>query len=563
VLLVPLLPLGMVIGVSAPLFSLFVIPHLICLLSAVYISIVPLFRKSSALFAILALFAFAIFIIGILPITSRDALIHHLAVPRLWINAGKITEISWNPWSYYPMLIQCAYAWFELVGLDRLTSLYHALYLFILAGTVAQYLITLEYSIFTARAGFFLTLTLPICEKLGITPLVDLPLALFSTQAVCIGSFLASMPSKRSLWISFGAALGLTVSTKPNGFLAAVSIALALLLQLAREKTAINKFFLGGVLSVVIACAIFSPWAVRSYEWTGNPMYSIAGSRSKGGEKIINYSKVPPMSALQSRAAIYGESITDIILLPVRIFIEGKDNIPQNFDGVLSPLLLCAFLLPRKRKNGSALSFHYFYALIFLLLAILLGPARVRYLAPAYGSWIILTATFLETVPQLLRLLAIWAHIALGFFYLCHYEKRSGAITYFTNAELGPNQYLSEQIPEWDMIQFINNNLPADSKTYLVLTGNKFYYYNRPVITSGYQSEQLLVSLIMSSANSGDLKIHFKEQGITHLLAEASRTRVTLQSLLPDEKKQLWNEFVAADLEEQHQSNDFILWKVK
>ncbi len=36
-------------------------------------------------------------------------LIHHLAVPKWWIEAGEIHPIQWHEWSYYPMLLQLVY----------------------------------------------------------------------------------------------------------------------------------------------------------------------------------------------------------------------------------------------------------------------------------------------------------------------------------------------------------------------------------------------------------------------------------------------------------------------
>ena len=49
-------------------------------------------------------------ILNLTPPISRDALIHHLSVPKLWLKHGRIFEITWAEYSYYPMFINLLYA---------------------------------------------------------------------------------------------------------------------------------------------------------------------------------------------------------------------------------------------------------------------------------------------------------------------------------------------------------------------------------------------------------------------------------------------------------------------
>ncbi len=48
-------------------------------------------------------------LLNLTPPISRDALIHHLAVPKLWLRHGGIYEIPWADYSYYPMNINLLY----------------------------------------------------------------------------------------------------------------------------------------------------------------------------------------------------------------------------------------------------------------------------------------------------------------------------------------------------------------------------------------------------------------------------------------------------------------------
>ncbi|MDI6688170.1 MAG: hypothetical protein QME06_08145, partial [Desulfobacterales bacterium] len=48
-------------------------------------------------------------LLNLTPPISRDALIHHLAVPKLWLKHGGFYEIPWADYSYYPMNINLLY----------------------------------------------------------------------------------------------------------------------------------------------------------------------------------------------------------------------------------------------------------------------------------------------------------------------------------------------------------------------------------------------------------------------------------------------------------------------
>jgi len=47
--------------------------------------------------------------LNLTPPVSRDALIHHLAIPKLWLTHGGYYEMPWANFSYYPMNIDLLY----------------------------------------------------------------------------------------------------------------------------------------------------------------------------------------------------------------------------------------------------------------------------------------------------------------------------------------------------------------------------------------------------------------------------------------------------------------------
>ena len=66
------------------------------------------FPKTSLL-ALLAAIILSVIILSLVPPISRDALVHHLNVPKLYLRHGGMYEIPSLPFSYYPMNLDLIY----------------------------------------------------------------------------------------------------------------------------------------------------------------------------------------------------------------------------------------------------------------------------------------------------------------------------------------------------------------------------------------------------------------------------------------------------------------------
>ena len=51
----------------------------------------------------------SVVVMSIVPPVSKDALVHHLAVPKLYLRHGGIYEIPFMDFSYYPMNLDLLY----------------------------------------------------------------------------------------------------------------------------------------------------------------------------------------------------------------------------------------------------------------------------------------------------------------------------------------------------------------------------------------------------------------------------------------------------------------------
>ena len=113
-----------------------------------------------------------------------------------------------------------------------------------------------------------------------------------------------------------------------------------------KEPKINQKALLYAFLFLAVTLVVFSPWTIRNYLWTGNPLYPLFKSFFSEAPAIL--SSGTEITSLTVRKLLYNESTLQVLLLPFRMFFEGKDNSPQFFDGQLSaissfPPTLCFF----------------------------------------------------------------------------------------------------------------------------------------------------------------------------------------------------------------------------
>ena len=573
-LLIPLLPIGIWLGPSTLLYRLVFIAELLALVAAAVASLWGFVRLCSGMWRALLIPVTAITLVMLsleyfLPITARDALIHHLAVAKLWIAAGKIGEIPWHSWSYYPELIQLGYTGLLSLGLDRLTPIYHGLFLWILAGLTANLLRRMGANNTLAAIGFVFTLTLPIHFRLAGTPLVDLPLAAFFIAALISLTKVTELKADRMSLILSGAFLGLAVSTKYNGLLASAVFAPAAIIFLCRKGLKLSSAI--GALLVIgfSALVVYAPWLIRNGAYTGNPFFPLFQSWFSVAPQTPGSS----LSPLAQRLLQYNESIADYFLLPFRMLTLGQDDNPQYFDGVLSPFLLLAiFPIVRYWKKNPTVALVGLVSLSYAVFAVLLTGPRVRYLIPVTAPLLALSVLGIPVLADLfgkrspkqelaLTLLVVLSYLAFGLSYATELSFNSNSMKYLSGS-ISRSQYIETKVPEYPVIEEMNRILGPGSKTQLILTGNNFYLYDTPVESYGYLSAAPLIQAVKDAATPDELAQWFVAQDITHFLAHAPRLVELFVSDLDHDKQVLWDAFVLSHLQEIKIEGPYVLWQV-
>jgi len=170
------------------------------------------------IFGCLVLLVFLILIMAAVPPTSRDALTHHLAVPKLWIEHGGIYEIPPLSFSYFPMNLDLLYVIPLWLGNDIVPKYIHLLFGLATAWLIYTYL-RKKTTLACALLGALLFLSTPVIVKLSISVYVDLGLIFFSWASIYyIFQWHRSAFQMKSLVMS-AVCCGLGMGTKYNGLL--------------------------------------------------------------------------------------------------------------------------------------------------------------------------------------------------------------------------------------------------------------------------------------------------------------------------------------------------------
>ena len=520
------------------------------------------------LIGVIALLIVAIVILSWVPPVSRDALSHHLAVPKLYLEHGGIFEIPSISFSYYPMNLDLLYIIPLYFGNDIVPKFIHFVFALLTAGLIFNYLKQRTDTVWALFGALFF-LSLPVIIKLSITVYVDLGLVFFSTAAILM--LMRWLESRFQINFLLFAAIccGLALGTKYNGLI--VLFILTLFVPFAfisksknllnmnkpeyKSSSVKNQFkALGyGALFCAIALLVFSPWMMRNYAWKGNPVYPLyhhvfnrqnmvvtdpVDGRNEIDSRLDHTPKskstVTKWGSFAIRKVVYNESWWEIALIPVRIFFQGQDDNSKYFDGQLNPFL---FLLPffaflQIKNNPPVLrtekKIWALFSILFILYAYFQTDMRIRYIAPVIPPLVILATLGLQQITTALARRwpqrnnwvlpgAIFIMIAAIFVVNLSYIVRQFhyvAPFSYIGKKIDRDDYIARYRPEHTIYRYANKHLPDEVKILGLFLGNRRYYCDRDLRFGN----NLFRKIIRGADSSTTILAQLQRRGFTHLL---------------------------------------------
>ena len=521
--------------------------------------IINMFRTNNIFFiktillGILVVLIISIGILSLVPPVSKDALVHHLVVPKLYLKHGGMYEIPSIIFSYHPMNLHLLYMIPLYFGNDIVPKFIHFGFALLTAGLIYHFLKRRLNSIY-ALFGVIFFLSVPIILKLSTIAYIDLGVIFFSTAAVFLLMKWIETDFKLKHLILSAVACGLAMGTKYNGLVTCFLLTLFVPFLYSRysrtEKPGFFRPLGNGALFFLIALTVFSPWMIRNYHWKNNPIYpfyhkwfntyatktAVKDVFAKGIPEKVKKKGSPGL--FDRRSFLYHEKWWQIAALPVRIFFQGKDGSPQFFDGKLNPFLLFLpfFAFYRKRDNPQVVRTEKVIMLAFVLLffgfAFFTSVLRIRYISPIIPFLVILSVFgvkgMIDTTRKFSRRLTRQTGFALIFLllafslvlnagYIVKQFRHVDPFSYISGT-LSRDEYITKYRFEYPAFQYVNKNLPVDALILFLFMGKRGYYCDRNYIPDTVEQLNRLYRLIKRSSDPQKVFLGLRKKGVTHLL---------------------------------------------
>lgn len=476
-------------------------------------------------------------ILNLTPPIDRDALIHHLAIPKLWLQNGGFYETKWAGFSYYPMNLDLLYIVPIYFNKDFIAKFIHMGFGLGTALMINWYL-RRKINRIAGLLGILVFISTPMVFRLSTEVYVDLGLAFFITAAIFAFLRYRDGEYKELKWLFISSiAMGLALGTKYNALLAWFFLSLAIVFVYSKDTKEQRMAVKCGLIFFLLSLFIFSPWLIKNIILTGNPLYPLLQgifniTDKAAQEGALSISGGTYSGIFQMREVMYGESFWETLLIPVRYFFEGQDNNPRYFNGVLNPvlILLPPFAFLNKSDNCDKL-FFTFFAIFFILVSTFLDQTRIRYILPVVpllstltvmGFINILNWTISHPNPfrYILTGICFFVFTVLlvqNIFYVKHYYQKISPMNYALGKE-SRDDFISRHIGSYPAIKYINQHTPDNARIRLILLAGRGYYLDRIYEDDPSMGMSFISRLVAASADDKTFHSYIASLGYTHLL---------------------------------------------
>jgi hypothetical protein len=534
----------------------------------------------------------SIVLLASVPPVSRDALTHHLVVPKLYLQHGKMVELPDIAFSYYPMNLDLLYMLPLYFGNDIVPKFIHFLFALMTAGLLFGFL-KKRFGTPYALTGALMFLSTPVIVKLSITVYVDLGLVFFSTAAlIYLFKWMEAKFPIRYLTLS-AVFCGLALGTKYNGlvtfFLLTIFVPFIYLRSQPDRHRLQGKAAGCAAIYALTALLVFAPWMIRNAYWTGNPIFPLY-------HKVFSTSPAPQQNPVPEelqqeikertdhwnhfavRRIIFKESWIEIASIPFRIFYQGQDDNPKYFDGKLNPFLLFlpifAFF-PRREETVQAKNEKNLllaFIILFMLISFFRTSIRIRYIVPVLPALIILSTAGIHRLMGLLRTgltpllrrcgtvtlsAAMLLLFGMNAAYLADQFRVVDPIGYLSG-KVGRETYITRYRPEYPVMKFANEHLAGDAKILGLYLGNRRYYSDKEVEFG----ENFLSRTVILSASADGVRNALVGSGFTHVMVNIDLVRRWV-STLNSREQTVFAEFYNRDLTVLNKNLPFVLYELK
>ncbi len=494
------------------------------------------------------------FLCVFVPDTEFDALNYHLAGPQDYLMHHKIYNKAYLFYMFNPffseMLNTLGQGLYGQTCAKGFNFVFYLL-LFLLLAEMGENVLGRSWAFLP---GLFFTI--PLCADISSRAFTDMNLVFWETLLLwkLYGFFWAEDGQEEAEPVQAGLLLalfaGFAMSAKYTG---AVSFVLAAAgLALAGLASPVRKKMLAGLLVfLAVSLAIVSPWLIKNYVWSGNPVFIFLYDKLGGMPWSATAENILKHSEYADPRASYN-TWTDYLTAPWQFIIHQRGTTDRSSQALAFLAFLPLLFFVRSKKRI------FYFSLVagaVFLSAWFVTYQNARILLPAF-PWLCLACAYLihrlqepggavQKIWGAVLVLLICVSVVLSWQETGQALVSPGAV--WAGAE-PMSAYLSRALPfhYYDAMANANEMVPPDKKI-LVLGDDRSFYLDRLHCNSSIYYP-FFSDLLGSCADKKELGARLKQYGAAYLLynrrsMEQLQRQLGSSEMLDERSIKLWADF--------------------
>jgi hypothetical protein len=456
-------------------------------------------------------------ILSLTPEVGKDALIYHLAVPKLYLLHQGFYFVPGNIFAGYPLLGEMHYLLALFLRNDILAKGMNYLLLcgtLLGMGLLARHVLTNQAFPCLSMVIFA---SIPSVFAVSHTAYNDLFVTFFTLAAIY--SFFRWSDQRLVAWLILCALFsGSAAACKYTALLVTPLGCLGILWLARRSGDDTGDALRSVALYSFIALIAASPFYLKNWIVMGNPIYpffyGFFGGRGWDGDQARLYD-------LFIQNLGMGRNLPDYLLLPWNVSLRAKMDSPE-FDGILGPIFLLTLpFLAALRRWGTPLRMILIYALLtFLFWAS--TAQQIRYLIPLFTLLALVVGTILTRYRHrkmifALLLCTIAGSLLFNGYHIAREFIRINPFPVAVGLE-SRNEFLSRSLRPYAMYHFVNRNLPPDARVFLIYMKNYTFLCERDCYADAMFEAHTLQKILRKSSSAAEVGNRLRESGFNYLL---------------------------------------------
>lgn len=471
------------------------------------ISAANLYEKILLVIAII--FVPVLILNALTPVWDYDALMYHLEIPRWYLEEERIRFHTETFRTGYPFLVEMLFLIglaFELDFFSKLISLTYATLLILSTYTFSIRFLSRN----IAFIAIGILLGTPSIPTWATWASVDFAWAGYEFWSLYIVLLWQPNNTNKEHYFPLlaGALSGFAISTKYLSIATLPIVGVIILWRLSRDsENTIWKGVKHLLVFCIFATIIASPWYIKNWVWTGNPIYPLIF----GG---IGWDPIEAQVMNDYlRSFGIGSGILDFLLIPYSVYANHR-QFSTFFLEIVHPALWLAVIYPVLAQSKKNFTLFFYLAVYYIIWAA--NSQVIRFLLPAFTVASVLAGNVIHNSHSFFKKIALYgiliplltASLIYQTLLLYNYSP------YFSGKKSTVG-ILRDAVNNYQMTQHIQETLTSDERA-LFLWDGRSYYCDSRCIPDDEQSTAVLLTI--DSPSPYELADELKEKGVTHLM---------------------------------------------